>query len=112
MAYDEGLAERLREIFADREDVEEKRMFGGLCFLVGNHMACGIVGETLMARVGPEQYETCLSKDHAREMDFTGRAMKGMIYVDPEGFESEPDLHDWVQTCMSFVLTLPPKQDR
>lgn len=85
MAYDEGLAERIREQFIDRTDVEEKKMFGGLCFMVSNHMCCGIVDETLMARVGPDKYDECLAMRHASEMDFTGRAMKGMVYVSPDG---------------------------
>ncbi|MCW9017950.1 MAG: TfoX/Sxy family protein, partial [Kangiellaceae bacterium] len=89
MAYDEGLAERLREHSQDHQNVEIKKMFGGLCFMVSRHMCCGIVGDTLMARVGPDKYEECLKRSHAREMDFTGRALKGMVYVSPEGIESD-----------------------
>ena len=74
MAYDEGLAQRVREQLQHRDDLEEKRMFGGLCILLSRHMCCGILGDTLMARVGQDQYEACLSKPHAREMDFTGRS--------------------------------------
>ena len=109
MAYDEGLAERLREIFADRYDMDEKRMFGGLAFMVHGHMCCGIVGDTLMARVGPAQYPHALRQPHAREMDFTGKAMKGFVYVDPDGFESDEDLRVWVALCENFVDSLPPK---
>lgn len=112
MAYDEGLAERLREIFQDRPDVEIKKMFGGLCFMVSNHMCCGIVGETLMARVGPGAYQGCLAKPHASEMDFTGRALKGMVYVAPEGIELDSDLQAWVLVCETFVTSLPPKQPK
>ncbi len=110
MAYDEGLAERLREYFQDRSDVEIKKMFGGLCFMVSNHMCCGIVGDTLMARVGPDNYEKCLRKKHAKEMDFTGKAMRGMVYVSPKGIESDTELSDWVRTCELFVKSLPPKK--
>lgn len=110
MAYDEGLAERLTEYFEGRYDVEPEKMFGGLCFMVADHMCCGIVDDTLMARVGPINYEKCLKQDHVREMDFTGRAMKGMIYIAPEGFESDADLHKWVSMCESFIKTLPPKK--
>ena len=85
MAYDEGLAQRIREQFQHRFDVEEKKMFSGLCFMVSNQMCCGIVNDTLMARVDPDNYELCLSKEFAREMDFTSKAMKGMIYVSPAG---------------------------
>ena len=92
MAYDEGLAQRLREHFHGRPQVLEKKIFGGLCFMVSNHMYCGIVGDTLMARVGPNNYEGCLDMAFASEMDFTGKAMKGMIYVSPEGIESNSEL--------------------
>ena len=110
MAYDEGLAERLREYFQDHQNVEIKKMFGGLCFMVSRHMCCGIVDDTLMARVGPEKYQECLSKPYAREMDFTGRALKGMVYVSPDGIESDEALAEWVETCEAFVNSLPPKK--
>jgi TfoX/Sxy family transcriptional regulator of competence genes len=109
MPYDEGLAERLREIYSQVDGVTEKRMFGGLAFMVRGHMSCGIVKETLMVRIGPDLYEEALSRPHAREMDFTGKAMKGFVYVSPEGFESDDDLNDWVQLSYEFVSTLPPK---
>ena len=109
MAYSEGLAQRLQEYFQKRTDVEAKMMFGGLCFMIKGHMRSGIVRDTLMLRVGPEQYEACLKKPHAREMDFTGRAMKGMVYVSPEGIESDAALGDWVGIAESFVATLPDK---
>lgn len=109
MAYDEGLAERLRDQFRGQMGIEEKKMFGGLCFMVANHMCLGVMGETVMARVGPEKYEECLQKPHAREMDFTGRAMKGMIYVSPDGLQEEDDLAYWVGVCQDFVDTLPPR---
>ena len=112
MSYDEGLAERLREQFQNHADVEEKKMFGGLCFMVSNHMCCGIVKDTLMARVGPHNYEKCLAKKHASEMDFTGKAMKGMVYVAPEGIESDTELAKWVYVCSTFVDSLPPKKPK
>jgi TfoX/Sxy family transcriptional regulator of competence genes len=109
MAYDEGVAQRIREVFQDRPDVVEKKMFGGLAFLLSGHMGCGVVNDTLMARVGPEQYEAALARPHAREMDFTGRPMKGFVYVAPEGFEADEDLHSWVALCERFVGSLPAK---
>lgn len=109
VAYDEGLAERVREILQDQDEVEEKRMFGGLCFMVSRHMCCGIVGERLMARVGPLNYEKCLSKAHVKKMDFTGKPMKGMVYVEPDGLAEDDDLVYWVDTCLQFLKTLPPK---
>lgn len=112
MAYDEGLAARLREQFQGRRDVEEKKMFGGLCFLISHHMCLGIVGDTLMARVGPDNYDNCLRQKHAREMDFTGKAMKGMIYVAPEGIQEDANLAHWVELCSDFVESLPPKRPK
>lgn len=109
MAYDEGLAERLDELFASRPNFESKKMFGGLCFMLSGHMCCGIVGDTLMARVGPDQYADCLQRPHSREMDFTGRAMKGMVYVAPEGIADDSDLTEWVRICVDYVQTMPPK---
>ncbi len=109
MAYDEGLAERVRECFDSRSALEEKKMFGGLCFMLSGHMCCGIVGDTLMARVGAYNYEASLAQAHASEMDFTGRAMKGMVYVAPAGVEEDHDLQAWIDTCVGFVATLPPK---
>ena len=109
MAYDEGLAERIREYFQNRTDVEEKKMFGGLCFMVSNHMCCGVVKDTLMARVGPDNYEKCLAMKYASEMDFTGKAMKGMVYVSHGGLENDGDLSQWVDICTGFVASLPPK---
>ena len=110
MAYDQGLAERIREQFYDRTDVEEKKMFGGLCFMVKQHMCCGIVQDTLMLRVGPDNYHTCLQRKHAREMDFTGKAMKGLIYVTPEGFAEDKDLINWLSIALTFVQSLPDKK--
>jgi hypothetical protein len=75
-------------------------------------MCCGVVGDTLMARVGPDNYDDCLGMSHAREMDFTGRAMKGMIYVSPEGIDSDSELGRWVEICNSFVQSLPPKKPK
>lgn len=109
MSYDEGLAERIRERLSDEIGVTEKKMFGGLCLLVRGNMCCGIVGETLMARVGPDQYPECLELPYAREMDFTGKPLKGMIYVDPEGIAEDEDLKLWVDCCLGFMNTLPPK---
>jgi len=109
MPYDEGVAERIRELFADRHDVEEKKMFGGIAFMLRGHMCVGVVHDVLMARVGPDQYETALKQPHARKMDFTGKPMKGFLYVDPAGFESDDQLQDWISLCESFIKTLPPK---
>lgn len=97
MAYDEGLAQRLRDALIDERGVSEKKMFGGLCLLIDGKMCVGIVGDELMARVGPEGHEAALKRPHARPMDFTGKPMKGFVFVAPAGFESESDLEQWVQ---------------
>lgn len=109
MAYDEGLAQRLRELLADRTDVIEKKMFGGLCFMVSDHMCCGIVGDTLMARVGPQAYEACLQQDYVKEMDFTGKPMKGLVYVQAQGITEDTELSHWLGRCLDFVSALPPQ---
>lgn len=109
MAFDEGVAERLRESFADVEGVVIKKMFGGMAVMVNGNMSCGVVSDTLMVRVGPDQYESALKRPFAAEMDFTGRPMKGFVFVAPEGFESDEDLRSWVEMSLTFVDTLPPK---
>lgn len=109
MAFDEGLAQRVRECLAQRTDVAEKKMFGGLCFLVGGNMAAGIVGEELMLRVGPQAYAECLARPHAREMDFTGRALRGMVYVAAEGLADDAELEAWVARGVDYAASLPPK---
>ena len=85
MAYDEGLAERVRTYFGRRRDVEEKQMFSGLTFMVNGKMCCGLTSTDLMVRVGPEAYEKALARKHARPMDFTGKPLVGMVYVAPKG---------------------------
>ena len=107
MAYDEQLAERVRRVLGSRRDVVEKTMFGGLAFMVGGRMACGLVGDVLMVRVGPADYEALLEEPHVRPMDFTGRPMKGFLYVDPEGLDTASALRRWVGRATGFVEGLP-----
>lgn len=109
MAYDEELAERIRDVLRDRPSAREKKMFGGVAFMLNGHMAVGIVGESLMARVDPARYEDALALPYVRPMDFTGRPMKGYVYVDPSGIESDTALENWITVCAAFVATLPPK---
>lgn len=109
MAYDEGLAQRIREALDERSDVAEKKMFGGLAFLVAGNMCVGVVGEDLMVRVGPDVYSDALREPHARKMDFTGRPMKGFLYVAAEGIESDAALGRWVDRGLRFASSLPPK---
>jgi TfoX/Sxy family transcriptional regulator of competence genes len=96
MAYDEGLAERIRALLAERRDVVEKRMFGGLAFMVGGHMAVGIVKDDLMVRVGKKKYAELVREPHARPMTFTGRPATGAVFVAPAGVENDADLERWV----------------
>ena len=109
MAYDEGVAERIRGVFEGRDDVVEKKMFGGIAFMHRGNMCCGIVGDVLMARVGPDAYTAALQRPAAREMDFTGRSMKGFVYVDPEGFAEDGQLQEWIDLCETFTRSLPAK---
>lgn len=109
MAYDEGLAERIRDALRGRQGVSERRMFGGIAFMLDGNMALGIVGESLMARVGPLRYADALALPHVRPMDFTGKPMKGYVYVDPPGIEEDAALENWITACSAFVASLPPK---
>lgn len=109
MAFDEGMAQRLREVFAGLKGVTEKKMFGGIAFMDRGNMCCGVVNDTLMARVGPDAYSEALKKPHARQMDFTGRPLTGFVYVDPPGFAEDEQLRTWVDLCRSFTGSLPAK---
>lgn len=109
MAYDEGVAERIREVFDGRDDIVEKKMFGGIAFMHRGNMCCGIVDDVLMARVGPKPYADALGRVHAREMNFTGKPMKGFVYVDPAGFAEDAELRDWIARCEAFSGSLPTK---
>lgn len=112
MACDEKLAKRIRAVLSDTPSVSEKRMFGGIAFMLRDHMCVGVVDSTLMARVGPDEYATALSQSHVREMDFTGKPLRGYVYVDPEGIRSAEDLRAWIARCVAFVTTLPPKAEK
>ena len=109
MAYDEGIAERIRYAVADTPNVTEKKMFGGIAFLVNGHMCCGVTNETLMVRVGADNYESALARPHARTMDFTGKPLRGFVYVATAGFDTDDGLESWIRLGLDFVTTLPPK---
>lgn len=109
MAYSESLARRVREVLRDRRGITERKMFGGIAFMLRGHMFVGIAQDSLMARVGPENYESALGKGHVREMDFTGKPMRGYVFVGPQGVKSTAALRRWVGLCADFVATLPPK---
>ncbi len=109
MAYDEGLAERIRQVLNEQPNVVEKKMFGGLTFMIQGNMACGVSPRGLMVRVGPERFTEALHDPYAREMDFTGRSMKGMVYVEEAGYTADTDLERWVRMGADFALSLPAK---
>jgi TfoX/Sxy family transcriptional regulator of competence genes len=106
MAYDEALADRIRRAVGPRPDITEKKMFGGLAFLLDGKMFCGIVKDDLMVRVGPERYEAALAEAHVRPMDFTGRPMNGYVFVGPGGCRTEKAIKKWVHHGAVFVATL------
>ena len=109
MAFDENLAQRIRCHLAARGLFVEKRMFGGLGFLLNNHMCVGIWKGALIARIGASAYEAALRQPHVREFDITGRPMKGWILVEPDGVESDAGLTEWMDAAIQFVIALPPK---
>lgn len=112
MAYNEKLAERIRRQLSERKHVTERKMFGGLAFLVRGHMCCGIVGNELMVRVGPEAYDAALKEKHARPMDFTGKPMRGMLYVAAPDIATSKRLGKWIERGLQFVLALPEKKKK
>lgn len=109
MAYDEGLAQRVRELLEEKPEYNEKKMFGGICWLIKGNMACGILNDEIIVRVGPQRYEDSLELPHTRKFDITGRPMKGWVMVSHQGHESDEDLISWVQKGVNFALSLPPK---
>lgn len=109
MAFDETVAARVRTSLAEVDAVTEKRMFGGLAFLLHGHMVCGVIRDELMVRVGPATYDEALARPHARAMDFTGRPMRGMVFVAAEGFTTDADLETWVDLGVRHAAALPPK---
>ncbi len=103
MAFDENLADRIRQYFNQKKvQFIDKKMMGGLCFMVDDKMCVGIIKDTLMARIDPEIYEDVLAKKGCKEMDFTGRSMKGFVYVEPEGIDLNNDLEYWLDLTLMF----------
>ncbi len=109
MPYDEKLVQRMRRELSGLPDLEEKKMFGGVGFMLKGNMACGVHKFMMIVRVGPDQYQQALSQPYTRVFDMTGRPMEGWIMVEAPGFQSDDDLKNWVKQGVDFALTLPPK---
>jgi TfoX/Sxy family transcriptional regulator of competence genes len=110
MGYDEKTAERVRRILAGRARVVEKRMVGGVSFMVKGSMCCGVTSAALMVRVGRGAYHQALARPHVRPMKFAGRPLAGFVCVDPAGYRTDAALARWVQRGIGFVASLPPKR--
>jgi hypothetical protein len=109
MPYDRPTADRIREALAGKRGITEKVMFGGLGFLLRDHMLVGLWREFLIVRIGPDGYEDALAEPFVKEFDITGRPMTGWIMVHPDGFDEDADLRQWIDRAIAFVKTLPPK---
>lgn len=112
MSYNEGIAERVRTALAGQDGVVEKKMFGGLAFMVRGNMCCGVAGTDLMLRVGPGHYSAALEEQDARKMDFTGKALTGFVYVDQTAADAQERLRQWLERALEYVASLPSKQGK
>ena len=110
MAFDESLASSIRDTLARRKGVEEKKMFGGVGFLLHGNMLVGVWKDSLIARLGPDEGDLALLEPHVKEFDITGRAMKGWVLVEPEGVEDDDQLKSWIEQALKFVTALPKKE--
>lgn len=109
MAYDEGLASRVRSVLSKQKGLVEKKMFGGLAFMLRGNMCLGVLGDELIVRVGPDGHAEATSMPHTRAFDFTGRPMKGFVVVKPKGCAKDDELVQWVGRGVAFAGSLPPK---
>ncbi len=109
MAYDEALADRMRAHLEGVAGIEEKKMFGGLSFMLNGNLACGVIGDELCLRVGPVAYEDALGEPGVRLFDFSGRPMKGWVMVGGPGISDDEALGGWIQRGLDFAGSLPPK---
>jgi TfoX/Sxy family transcriptional regulator of competence genes len=109
MAYDEGLAQRIRERLTEDPGIRERKMFGGLAFMHRGNLCVGVIEDEVMVRVGPQHHAEALALPHARPMDFTGRPMKGYVFVGSSGIEDEEQLRAWIERGLRFTRTLPSK---
>lgn len=109
MPYDMGLAQRVREILEEEQGFDEKKMFGGICFLLFGNMVCGIIRDDLIVRVGAANYNKALKMPKTKKFDLTGKALTGWVMVLSTALDADEDLSDWVQKAVTFVRLLPPK---
>ena len=110
MAFSEALAERIRHALARRKNVEEKKMFGGVGFLLNGNLLVGVWKDSLIVRLGKGEGEVALLEPHVKEFDITGRTMKGWVLVEPEGIQDDYQFTDWIERAVKFVRTLPAKE--
>ena len=109
MSFNEKIAHSIRQLFSLTEnEIEEKRMFGGLCFMVNGKMCVGVEKDRLMVRLGPEVYETALTKEGCRPMDFTGRVMKGYVFVDAKVLDTKTKIKSWINLALDFNRVAVP----
>jgi TfoX/Sxy family transcriptional regulator of competence genes len=111
MAYSEQLAKRVRALVSERDNIDERRMFGGLTFMVAGHMCCGVHDDELIVRLHPDDEDAALARPHARAMDFTARPMRGFVTVAPDGLKGQA-LRRWVDRALAHADTQPPKQPK
>src|SRR5262245_57292098 len=110
MSFDESVANRVRTALASQKGMTERRMFGGLAFLLNGNMCCGVLKDELVLRLGPDRAEAALKQPHVREMDFSGKPMKSMVYVEPGGFATQAKLSKWLRRAVEFTSALPSKK--
>jgi TfoX/Sxy family transcriptional regulator of competence genes len=110
MAYDEDLANRVRELIAVEEGLTERKMFGGLAFMINGNMSVGVSGQGgLMVRIDPDQTDALVAEPHARPFEMRGREMQGWLRVDSEGVRTKRELESWVRRGVAYARSLPPK---
>jgi len=109
MAYNKNLGLRISHFLADEPSLVEKKMFGGVGFLLDGNMACGVIQDALIVRVGADAYQSALDQPHVRPFDMTGRPMSGWVMVDPPGISDEEALEAWIRQGCDFARSLPPK---
>ena len=110
MVYNEQLAEKTRALISRRKGFSEKKMFGGVAYLINGNMSCGVLKDDLVVRVGPEEYDKVLALPSARPMDFTHRSIRGFVYVDPRGWSRSGALKKWVAIGVDYASSLPMKK--